>query len=220
MHRDPWHHVLNDRESHVKRILTRNRRGLESLPREAMLGIDNVAIQQTVRLAFPLTTFGQPIPGATKLWQWWGFYCARLACVVRSQEFRAGASHILALGDICVCHEESTLFDDALVLLRFAVVVLHYRHGFEHVTDITRVLTAVHPVRVLRQQVCGTRSAIFAMCGSCTEFGARRTLKRVTIFTFITVTGLSVPDKTVQAFGVASCAHKSLGIQVDADVTL
>ena len=114
-----------------------------------------------------------------------------------------------------MCHEESTLFDDALVLLRFAAVVFHYRHGFEHVTDITRVLTPVHPVRVLRQ-VCGTRSAIFAMCGSCAEFGARRTLERVTIFTFITATGSYVLDETVQAFGVASCAHKSLGIQVDA----
>ena len=219
MHREPWHYVLNDRESHVERILTRNRRGLESLPREAMLGINNVAIQQTVRLAFPLTTFEQPIPGVIKLWQWWGVYCARLACVVWSQEFRAGASHILALSDICVCHEESTLFDDALVLLRFDAVVFHCGHGFEHVTDITRVFTAVHPVRVLRQ-VCGTRSAIFAMCGSCAEFGARRTLKRVTIFTFITATGLSVPDKTVQAFDGACCVYKSLGIQVDADVTL
>ena len=64
MHREPWHHVLNDRESHVERILTRNRRGLESLPREAVLGIDNVAVQQAIRLALPLTTFEQPIPRA------------------------------------------------------------------------------------------------------------------------------------------------------------
>ena len=67
MHRKPWDHVLNDRESHVERILTRNGRSLESLPREAMLGIDNVAVQQTVRLAFPLTAFEQPIPRQAQL---------------------------------------------------------------------------------------------------------------------------------------------------------
>tara|TARA_B110001450_G_scaffold1379_1_gene1610 strand:+ start:65 stop:268 length:204 start_codon:yes stop_codon:yes gene_type:complete len=67
MHRKPWDHVLNDRESHVERILTRNGRSLESLPIQAMLGIDNVAVQQTVRLAFPLTAFEQPIPRQAQL---------------------------------------------------------------------------------------------------------------------------------------------------------